>query len=79
YKSLKYLSFTINMQQIETTQRATNIIQKLEETKMNFKKQILAIVEARIPFNNVGNNDVSNLAAINALTTSPKMMNDAKV
>lgn len=52
----------MDMEHLETNQRANNIIKTLNQTKVGFKAQIFAIVEARSPLKGL-----SNLAALNIL------------
>lgn len=58
------------------TDRANQIIQKLEKTKNNFAKEIFELVKSRNPFSHERN--FSNLWSMNFLLGNPNMLADAK-
>jgi hypothetical protein len=63
---------------LEASEWAQPLLQQLEETKTNFRKQIFSLVADRQPFSNLGKHGLSNLAVFNSLTSSPTMVSEAK-
>jgi len=67
----------ITQERIEKiTDRKNQTIQKLEQTKNNFSKEILELVKSRNPFSHERN--FSNLWSMNFLLSSSNMLADAK-